>query len=97
MWDDEYTLHQTKVLSGNQLVGLIVTPKHHRLGLVGGSFSSDFLGPVLRGEVAYYNGKYYSSTDPTLSDGVVKKNYIHYLSSCYKLYDSNLSPKSAGL
>jgi hypothetical protein len=58
---------------------ITVTPRHHRLGLFGGSFSTTLGSIVIRGEGAYYSGKYFSSVEQSLVDGVVEKNYIHYL------------------
>ncbi len=81
MWDDDPAMHITKKINpqNNQLTGITVTPRHHRLGVGGGSFTST-VGPlVLRGEGAFYYGKYFNSEDMTLVDGVIEKNYIHYL------------------
>ena len=94
MWDDDPTMHISKTINPqtHQLTGLTVTPRHHRLGLAGGSFSSTLGGFVLRGEGAYYNGKYFNSEDSTLTDGTVKKNYLHYLLGVdYTLWDIRLS------
>jgi len=94
MWDDDPTMHITKPINPqtHQLTGITVAPRHHRLGLAGGSFSSTLAGYVLRGEGAYYNGKYFNSEDPTLADGTVKKNYLHYLIGVdYTLWDIRLS------
>jgi len=79
MWDDDPTMHVDKTTSGSQVTSIVVIPKHHRLNLLGGSVSSEFKGYVLRGESAYYTGKYFSSNDPTLPEGVIQKNYIHSL------------------
>jgi hypothetical protein len=87
MWDDDPAMHITKKPTGQT-----VTPRHHRLGLAGGSFSSTLGGFVLRGEGAYYNGKYFSSEDPTLADATVKKDYLHYLIGVdYTLWNIRLS------
>ena len=87
MWDDDPTMHIAK-----NPTGLTVTPRHHRLGLAGGSFSSTLGGFVLRGEGAYYNGKYFNSEDPTLADATVEKDYLHYLIGVdYTLWDIRLS------
>ncbi|MCD6556548.1 MAG: hypothetical protein J7K64_05075, partial [Bacteroidales bacterium] len=61
------------------LTGLNITPEHHRLYLAGGSFSTEIKGVVLRGEGAYYNGKYFQSEDPTAVDALIQKDYLHYL------------------
>jgi len=94
MWDDDPTMHITKTIDPQtfQLEGITVTPRHHRLGLAGGSFSTTLGGFVVRGEGAYYHGKYFNSEDPTLMDGTVKKNYLHYLIGMdYMLWDIRLS------
>lgn len=93
-WDDDPTMHVHKTIDPQtrQLTGLTVTPRHHRLGIGGGSFSST-LGPfVVRGEGAWYAGKYFNTTDPAIADAVVKKDYLHYLFGVdYTLWDINLS------
>lgn len=93
VWDDDPTMHITKMIDSNtHQESLIVTPKHHRLGLAGGSFSTTLAGFVLRGEGAFYSGKYFRSNDPTLADGVAEKNYLHYLLGLNRtLWDIKLS------
>ena len=82
-WDDYPTMHIDKQLdmsSGSPvLTGLTITPQHHRLSLGGGSFSTEIKGIVLRGEAAYYNGKYFQTEDMTAVDALVEKDYLHYL------------------
>ena len=96
-WDDDPTMHVVKHmdLSNPQqprLTGITVYPEHHRLTIGGGSFSAT-LGPfVLRGEGAYYQGKYFNPADPTAKESVVKKDYLHYLLGLdYTLMDWHLS------
>ena len=36
-------------------------------------------GFVLRGEGAYYNGKYFQTTDPAAKDALVQKDYLNYV------------------
>ena len=93
MWDDDPTMHITRTIDPDtHRPGLTVTPRHHRLGLAGGSFSTTLGGFVLRGEGAYYNGKYFNSEDTTLTDGTVKKDYLHYLIGIdYTLWNIHLS------
>ena len=94
MWDDDPTMHISKTIDPQtqQLAGLTVTPQHHRLGLVGGSFSTTLCGFVMRGEGAYYHGKYFNSENPTLADATIEKNYLHYLVGVdYTLWDIKLS------
>jgi hypothetical protein len=73
-WDDEPTPH---------LVSPPPSPAyaldHHRITLFGGSFGSTIGGFVLRGEGAYYSGKYFQSKDSALSDGTIRKDYLHYM------------------
>ena len=84
-WDDNPTLHVQKqfgldtVTMQPGLLGLNITPEHHRLTIGGGSFSSEIKGVVLRGEAAYYNGKYFLTEDPLQPDGNIQKDYLHYL------------------
>ncbi|RKY81555.1 hypothetical protein DRQ07_03740 [candidate division KSB1 bacterium] len=80
MWDDDPAMHMLRSVDPvTQEAGLTVMPKYHRLGLAGGSFSTTIKGVVLRGESAYYNGKYFSSADPDAAEGVTEKNYVQYL------------------
>ncbi len=92
-WDDDPTPHVEKTIDSNtyQPIAVTVFPEHHRLTIAGGSFSTT-LGPlVVRGEGAYYTGKYFISTDPT-TDGAVKKDYLHYLVGLdYSLWGWRLS------
>ena len=94
VWDDDPTMHIRKTMDPQtmQLTGLTVTPQYHRLGIGGGSFSST-LGPfVVRGEGAWYAGKYFNIADPEVTDAVVKKDYLHYLIGVdYTLWDIKLS------
>ena len=94
MWDDNPTMHAEKLFNpeNHSLQGLIITPKHHRLSLAGGSFSTTLGAFVLRGEGAYYSGKYFNSADLALIDGTVEKSYLHYLLGLdYTLWDIHLS------
>ncbi len=83
IWDSNPTMHIEKefdMSSGSPvLTGLNVTPEHHRLYLGGGSFSTDIKGVILRGEAAYYNGKYFQTADPLSADATIQKDYLHYL------------------
>ncbi|MEA3317004.1 MAG: DUF1302 family protein [Bacteroidota bacterium] len=82
-WDDNPTMHTEKqfdMSSGSPiLTGLNITPKYHRLTIGGGSFSTEIKGVVLRGEAAYYNGKYFQTEDSSAVDAIIEKNYLHYL------------------
>ena len=84
MWDDDPALHVSPIIEqGNpQPLGLTLTPKHHQLTLVGGSFSSELGGLILRGEGAYYMGKQFSALNPdqlNLPTSLLEKDYAHYL------------------
>lgn len=86
-WDDNPTMHIQKEFSIDStatppspiLTGLVVTPEHHRLTIAGGSFSTEIKGFILRGEAAYYNGKYFQTTDPMATDALIQKDYLHYV------------------
>ncbi len=80
-WDADPTIHTLKQIDPltHQLLSLTAIPEHHRLTVAGGSFSTT-LGPVvIRGEGAYYWGKYFQSEDPMLKEGVIEKDYLNYL------------------
>ncbi len=84
-WDDNPSMHIQKqfeidTITGMPiLTGLNIVPQHHRLYVGGGSFSTDIKGVVLRGEGAYYNGKYFQTEDPVQEDALIQKDYLHYL------------------
>ncbi len=61
------------------LTGLLVTPEIKRLTIVGGSFTSTLKSFVIRGEAAYYNGKYFQTEDPMAAGALTQKNYLHYV------------------
>jgi len=93
MWDDDPTIHQLRTIDpATGQLSLTVIPEYHRLKVAGVSFSSSVGGMVLRGEMAYYEGKYFTSADPLLIDGVAEKNYLHYLLGIdYSLWEIQLS------
>lgn len=80
-WDDNPTMLTNKIIdtATGQLTGLLITPEYKRLTIGGGSFSSEIKAVILRGEAAYYNGKYFLTQDPAQADGNVQKDYLHYL------------------
>lgn len=93
-WDDDPVFHSEKIINPAQGIveSVILKPEHHRLTTFGGSFSTTLGALVLRGEGAYYNGKYFPSSDPLLSDGTIKKDYLHYLIGIdYNIGDLKLS------
>ena len=81
MWDDDPAMHTVKNIDPvtMQPESITIIPEHHRLGLVGGSFSTTLGGYVIRGEGAYYFGKYFLSEDPMIEEAVVEKDYLQYL------------------
>lgn len=81
VWDDDPTMHQKRSFNPRTqtLDSLVIIPEHHRLGIAGGSFSTTISSIVLRGEGAYYTGKYFQSENPMLNEGVTEKDYLHYL------------------
>jgi len=80
-WDADPTIHTLKEIDPltHQLLSLTAIPEHHRMTVTGGSFSTTIGPVVLRGEGAYYWGKYFMSQDPTLPEGVIEKDYLNYL------------------
>jgi hypothetical protein len=84
-WDATPTMHVQKQIEMDStthkpvLKGLLITPQHHRLTVAGGSFSSTIKGFVLRGEAAYYWGKYFQTADPAAVDAIVQKDYLNYV------------------
>ncbi len=92
MWDDDPTMYSSFAPDGSGGMNLVITPEHNRLSLAGGSFSST-LGPfVFRGEAAYYFGKYFNTLTPQIDNGVIQKDYIHYmLGTDFTLFDVNIS------
>ncbi len=93
-WDADPVIHTEKEfdMTTHQLLSLTAIPQHHRLTVVGGSFSTS-LGPVVfRGEAAYYWGKYFQTNDPTAFEGVVEKDYFNYLIGAdFNMFDINFS------
>lgn len=85
-WDDNPTMHVQKAFemstttpSNPILSGLFITPEYHRLSVAGGSFSTEIKGAILRGEGAYYNGKYFQTEDPLAIDALIQKDYLNYV------------------
>ncbi len=92
MWDDDATMFSSIIPNPNGGMNLTLTPEHKRLSLAGGSFSTT-VGPfVFRGEGAYYFGKYFNTLNPAVNNGVIQKDYIHYmLGADFTLFDINFS------
>jgi hypothetical protein len=86
-WDDSPSMHVQKQFEIDNtttpptpiLSGLTITPQYHRLAVAGGSLGTEILGVILRGEGAYYNGKYFQTEDPLADDALVQKNYLNYV------------------
>jgi len=82
MWDDDPAMHMDRYNTNPQIPmpdSLVIHPQHHRITLAGGSFSTDIGGLVLRGEGAFYDDKYFSVATMSDEDGLVTKDYAHYL------------------
>ncbi len=82
MWDDDPTLHIVPVMNAGDPVpaGLLLTPRHHQLTLMGGSLSAEWKGIIFRGEGAYYQGKnFMANNDLNLPVELLEKDYLHYL------------------
>ncbi len=84
-WDATPAMHVQKQMGIDSVTGmpflksLLISPQHHRLTVAGGSFGSTIKGFVLRGEAAYYWGKYYQTEDPAATDALVQKDYLNYV------------------
>ncbi len=84
-WDQTPSMYIEKeftidtVTGSPVLSGLLITPEINRLTVAGGSFTSTIKSFVLRGEAAYYNGKYFQTEDPTAAGALTKKDYLHYV------------------
>lgn len=94
MWDDDPTMHVRRTVDPHTgtVSSLTVIPRHHRLSVGGAAFSTVLSDVVVRGEGAGYHGKFFRTSDPTDADGVVEKNYLHFLLGAdYTLWDVNLS------
>ncbi len=86
-WDDNPAMHverQFRIDTSTMppqpvLTGLTITPEYHRLYVGGASFSTEIKGFILRGEGAYYNGKYFQTEDPQAADALVQKDYLNYV------------------
>jgi hypothetical protein len=57
---------------------LTVSPEHERLHIVGGTVATVLWEAVVRGEIAAHLGKYFSTSDMTVSDMVVDKPFLSY-------------------
>jgi len=83
MWDDDPSMHISPQFAPGtppQLVGLTLSPQHHRLSVVGSSFSTELAGVVLRGEGAYYQGKQFLALNAMHYPlDLIEKDYFHYL------------------
>lgn len=81
MWDDDPAMHTKRYLDTQTMTvdSVVATPQHHRLSLFGGSFSTQIEGVVLRSEAAYYMGKKFATQSTADIDGIVEKDYAHYL------------------
>lgn len=81
MWDDDPSLRLSRTIDPvtGQVTRIEAQPEYDRLALAGGSASAALGGVVLRGEAAGYFGKRFSTLDPQDADGLVEKDYLHYL------------------
>lgn len=83
MLDDDPALHLTKYAhpEGSRMMidSILVSPRHHRIGMGGGSFSTTIKGIVAKGEAGYYTQKKFRSSNPQIRDGITKGDYLHYM------------------
>lgn len=90
-WDDDPAYSLESVTFTALGPELMLTPEHHRLGIAGVSFNKPIGGWVLRGESAFYQGKYFqreldlSTMQNLITLGqplpaiTLERDYIHYL------------------
>ncbi len=80
LWDDDFSAHKFPQMDTltNTITGIRIEPEYHRMGVAGGSFSTTLGGMILRSEGAYYMDKHFS-TENLQNDGLMKKDYLHYL------------------
>ncbi|GAB1415479.1 hypothetical protein MASR2M117_08850 [Paludibacter sp.] len=78
---DDPAMHLTRQINPAtmQLQSLTIRPDYHRVNMAGGSFSLPLGDFVIRGEGAYYDGRYFQTTATTPPDATIKKNYLHYM------------------
>lgn len=76
MWDDFPALHKT-IITDTIPVKLILTPEHHRITFVGFDFAKPIKDFVIRGESAFFDGKYFEPED--ISEELFKKNSVNLL------------------
>ncbi len=89
VWDDAATRHVTF----NPMTSTLdVTQQYHRLPLWGFTFANAFGSFVPRGEFSYAQGKQYSTADTSAEEGLVQKDYFHYmLGTDYSLSNATLT------
>jgi hypothetical protein len=58
---------------------ITVTPRYERTHLVGGTFSNAFGDLTVRGELGYSTDRFFATSDPTDSDGVVETGEFAYV------------------
>jgi hypothetical protein len=84
-WDDSPALHggfnpQTSTLTLN--------PRYHRMHVSGLTFTNAFGPFVPHGEISYSVGKFFPTDDRAAPDGLVKKQFLHYMvGTDYKVWD----------
>lgn len=78
---DDPAIHITRQIDpvSMQLTGLTARPEYHRVGMGGGSFSVPLNDLIIRGEGAYYTGRYFQTANPAIPDATIEKDYIHYM------------------
>jgi len=82
IWDDQVTFHNKISIPPDNHPFMTIIPEHHRLMVVGGSFSTIQGSFVLRGEGTYTIGKHYNINSKDImeyKDGVVEKELFKWL------------------
>jgi len=94
MWDDDFSAYKYPQIDTitHSFTGIVIHPEYHRLGVTGGSFSTTLGGTVLRGEAAFYMGKYFGTDNISVNNGLIQKDYLHYLAGYdFSLFDISMS------
>ena len=80
-WADDPAMHVTRHIDPitMQLTSLTVRPEYHRLSMGGASFSLPAGPLVIRSEGGYYSGRGFQTGDPLVPDGVLERDYLHYM------------------
>nr|AEQ20576.1 hypothetical protein [uncultured bacterium CSLF42] len=69
---------------------ITLTPIHPRMTLEGATVTKDFNGYLLKGEMVYYDGQYFSTTDPSVPEGLTRRDSIVYLAGVDHSFENDV-------